>query len=299
MSLLSEAISSCFNGVMLEHEPLARHTSLRVGGPADLFAIPRDRADLLELLKTLKERQIPWLVIGGGYNLLIRDGGFRGVVISLNKLNQMESTGNGTIRADAGVRNIDLSRLAEAHGLTGLEFLVGIPGTVGGAVRMNAGAHNSEIFDRITCVEILVDGNIILYTKDTLNYGYRSLQLDPDKIIIAADFQLAAGSQESITAAMDACLLQRQDAQKVRFPNAGSFFRNPPGQAAWKLIDAAGLRGLTVGGAQVSEVHTNFLVNRGNATAADFLQLADIIKDRVFKSCAIQLEEEVRILGEE
>jgi len=238
-------------------------------------------------------------VIGGGYNLLIRDGGFRGVVISLNKLNQMESTGNGTIRADAGVRNIDLSRLAEAHGLTGLEFLVGIPGTVGGAVRMNAGAHGSEVFDHITCVDILVDGKIIPYTKETLNYGYRSLQLDPEKIIIAANFRLAAGNQETITSAMDACLLQRQDAQKVRFPNAGSFFKNPPGQAAWKLIDAAGLRGLTVGGAQVSEVHTNFLVNRGNATTADFLQLAAVIKDRVFESCEIQLEEEVRILGEE
>jgi len=299
MGLQSAAIRTVFNGELLEQEPLARHTSLRVGGPADLFATPQDRADLQRLLKVLGEQQIPWFIIGGGYNLLIRDGGFRGVAISLKKMNQMETANNGAIRVEAGVRNIDLARLAEAHGLTGLEFLVGIPGTVGGAVRMNAGAHNGEIFNHLTSVDILSDGDIRPYTKDTLNYGYRSLHLDPDKIIIAAGFQLAAGTRETISAAMDTCLLKRQDAQKVRFPNAGSFFRNPPGQAAWRLIDTAGLRGFTVGGAQVSEVHTNFLVNTGNATAADFLALAACIKERVFKSCAVQLEEEVRIMGED
>ena len=275
--LHSEVIRRSFSGELLEQEPLSRHTSLRVGGPADLFAIPRDRDDLLQLLKTVQERQIPWFVIGGGYNLLIRDGGLRGIVISLKKLNHMEATGAATITAEAGLRNIDLSRLAEAHGLTGLEFLVGIPGTVGGAVRMNAGAHGGEIFDHISAVDMLVDGSIHAYTKESLNYGYRSLQLGPDEIIIAATFQLAAGSKEAISAAMDSSLQQRQDAQKVRFPTAGSFFKNPAGQAAWRLIDEAGLRGMTIGGAQVSEVHTNFLVNRGNATAADFLELAAVI----------------------
>jgi UDP-N-acetylmuramate dehydrogenase len=210
----------------------------------------------------------------------------------------MEDADNGVIRAEAGVRNIDLSRLAEAHGLTGLEFLVGIPGTVGGAVRMNAGAHGVDIFDHITSIDILANGAVRTYTKDSLNYGYRRLHLDPEKIIIAATFQLAAGTRETISAAMDACLQKRQEAQKVKFPNAGSFFKNPPGQSAWKLIADAGLRGLTVGGAQVSEVHTNFLVNRGNATAANFLELAAIIKGQVYKNCGVQLEEEVRIVGE-
>lgn len=299
MSLNSSAIRKAFSGELLENEPLSQHTSLRVGGPADLFAVPQDTADLLRLLNAVKEQQVPWVVIGGGYNLLIRDGGFRGVVISLKKLNHMEAANNGKIRVEAGARNIDLSRLAETHGLTGLEFLVGIPGTLGGAVRMNAGAHGAEIFDHITAVEILVEGSVLHYGKNTLNYGYRRLQLDLDKIIIAASFQLAAGTLETITAAMDACLQKRQEAQKVRFPNAGSFFKNPPGQAAWKLIEVAGLRGVAVGGAQVSEVHTNFLVNRGNASAADFLELATIIKEQVFKSCAVLLEEEVRILGED
>jgi UDP-N-acetylmuramate dehydrogenase len=299
MSLHSETIRSSFNGELLEQEPLSRHTSLRVGGPADYFAIPQDRADLLQLLKTVAEIKIPWFIIGGGYNLLIRDNGFRGVGISLKKLNHMEAAHSGIIRVESGVRNIDLSRLAEVHGLTGLEFLVGIPGSVGGAVWMNAGAHGAEIFDRITSVDLLADGDIQTYTKDFLSFGYRSLQLDPDKIIIAATFQLAAGNRESISAAMDACLQKRQEAQKVRFPNAGSYFKNPPGQAAWRLIADAGLRGRTIGDAQVSEVHTNFLVNRGNATAADFLGLAAIIKEQVFKTSGIALEEEVRIMGED
>jgi UDP-N-acetylmuramate dehydrogenase len=286
-------------GTLLRDEPMSRHTSLKVGGPADLYAIPEDAEDLQSFVHQLGDQSIPWFVIGGGYNLLIRDGGFRGVAISLKKLNHLESTHTGVIRVEAGVRNIDLSRLAEAYGLTGIEFLVGIPGTVGGAVRMNAGAHGGEIFDHITFVDMLVDGRIQQYTKKTLSYGYRCLQLDPNKIIIAADFLLAAGTQEMISAAMDLCIQKRHDAQKVRFPNAGSFFKNPSGHAAWKLIDEAGLRGLTVGGAQVSEVHTNFLVNRANATAADFLKLAAIIKERVFKTSAILLEEEVRIMGED
>ena len=299
MTSHSETIRRSFSGELLEQEPLARHTSLRVGGPAELFAVPDNKADLLQLLKTVEEQRVPWFVIGGGYNLLIRDGGFRGVVISLSKLNHMEVTRSGEIRVEAGVRNIDLSRLAEAHGLTGLEFLVGIPGSVGGAVRMNAGAHGVEICDHISSLDVLADGGIRTYAKDSLNYGYRCLQLDCKEIIVGATFQLAAGTPELVSAAMDACLQKRQETQKVRFPNAGSYFKNPAGQAAWRLIDDAGLRGLVVGGAQVSEVHSNFLINLGDATAANFLQLAAIIKERVFKNCPVQLEEEVQIMGED
>jgi UDP-N-acetylmuramate dehydrogenase len=299
MKLCSADIRSSFKGELIDQEPLSRHTALRVGGPADMYAIPRDRTDLLLLLNVLNGRQLPWFIIGGGYNLLIRDGGFRGVAISLKKLNYMEATSSGTIHAEAGGRNIDLSRLAEAHNLTGLEFLAGIPGSVGGAVRMNAGAHGGEIFDHILSVDMLADGNIQTYDKKTLHFGYRCLQLDADKIIISATFQLAAAARELISAAMDSCLQKRQESQKVRFPNAGSFFKNPAGHAAWKLIDEAGLRGVTIGGAQVSEVHTNFLVNRGNAAAADFLELAETVKDKVFSTSGIRLQEEVQILGED
>jgi UDP-N-acetylmuramate dehydrogenase len=299
MSRPIEIIGTVFEGELLENEPLARHTSLKVGGPADIFAVPRDIRDLQRLVKALIELQIPWLVIGGGYNLLVRDGGFRGIVFSLSKIDTLAVRDCGAIRAEAGGRNIDLARLAEAHGLSGLEFLVGIPGTIGGALRMNAGAHGGEIFDHLVSLEILVEGEIRKYDKKTLKYGYRRLQLDTKEIIIAANFQLTAGTHEDISAAMDSCLLKRREAQQVRFPNAGSFFKNPQGHAAWRLIDQAGLRGQTVGGAQVSEVHTNFLVNRGAATSTDFLRLAAIIKERVFSTSGVTLEEEVRIVGED
>ena len=164
---------------------------------------------------------------------------------------------------------------------------------------MNAGAHGSEIFDHLVALELL-DGDGVQYCdKKTLQYGYRRLQLDPNKIIIAADFQLAAGTRETISAAMDTCLRKRRETQQVRFPNAGSFFRNPEGLAAWKLIDEAGLRGMSVGGAQVSEAHTNFLVNIGGAKAEDFIRLAAIVKERVLNTSGVSLEEEVRIMGED
>src|SRR6185369_6776347 len=179
------------------------------------------------------------------------------------------------------------------------EFLIGIPGTVGGALCMNAGAHGGEIFDSVATLEILGGEELVKYGKNKLNYGYRRLQLDPDKIIISAEFRLVPGSREKISATMVSNLEKRQESQKVGFPNAGSFFKNPAGQAAWRLIDEAGLRGCSVGGAQVSEVHTNFLVNRGGATAADFLKLAASVKEKVFAKSGIKLEEEVRIVGEE
>lgn len=299
MDQLFKTIRSVFSGKLLQQEPLAHHTSLRVGGPADFFAVPRDREDLQQLVQVLDEQQIPRMVIGGGYNLLVRDGGFRGAAISLEKLQQLAVLQDGVIRAEAGGRNIDLARLAEAHGLCGIEFLVGIPGTVGGAVRMNAGAHGGEIFDHLISLELLDEDGVRTCDKKTFEYGYRRLQLEPNKIIITANFKLAAGDREAIATAMDSCLQKRRDVQQVRYPNAGSFFKNPSGQAAWKLIDQAGLRGMAVGGAQISEVHCNFLINRGNATATDFLNLAALVKEKVFAASGIQLEEEVRITGED
>lgn len=293
-----DRIRASFRGRLLKDEPMARHTSLRVGGAADFFAVPADRTDLLQLITALDELNLPREIIGGGYNLLVRDGGVRGVVISLAQLNFMAATGSGAIHAEAGGRTIDLARLAEAYSLAGLEFLSGIPGTVGGAVRMNAGAHGGEIFDGLDSLDILEQGAIRHYRKNSLDYGYRHLQLDSHKIIIAATFQLTAGNREEIAAAMNDCLQKRRTTQRVRYPNAGSFFKNPHGHSAWRLIDEAGLRGLTIGGAQVSEVHANFLVNRGSATAADFITLAAVVRDRVYKRSSIILEEEVRIMGE-
>ncbi len=306
-------IRTVFRGELVENEPLTKHTSLKVGGPADIFAVPADKDDLKELVRILGTLGIPWFVIGGGYNLLVRDGGFRGAAISLHKFNRIGFVsppsvqvkglgGNGSedeICAEAGATNRDMANFALDNALSGLEFLVGIPGTIGGALCMNAGAHGGEIFDCVTTLETLGGGKLKKYRKNELIYGYRRLQLDSDEIIISAEFRLVPGSREKIAATMASCLEKRRETQKVGYPNAGSFFKNPAGQAAWRLIDEAGLRGYSVGGAQVSEVHTNFLVNSGGATASDFLKLATIVKERVYSSSGVQLEEEVRIVGKD
>jgi len=296
----SEAINrirKTFRGRLLENEPLDRHTSLRVGGPADLYAEPQDAADLRQLVDTLDAGAIPWFIIGGGYNLLVRDGGFRGAVFSLKNFDRIEIRPEG-LYAEAGVTNRVLAGFALEQGLAGLEFMAGIPGTLGGALRMNAGAHGGEILDHVTRLEMLCSGRLLQTDKKNLDYGYRRLQLDHNKIIIAAEFQLAPGSREMISATIDDCLRKRLQSQQVGFPTAGSFFKNPPGLAAWRLIDQAGLRGFRIGGAQVSEIHSNFLVNRGGATATDFEQLAAIIRERVFDGSGVGLEAEVMIIGE-
>lgn len=286
-------------GELLADEPLALHTSLRVGGAADLFAAPADLDDLRELLMLLAETGTPCLVIGGGYNLLVRDGGFRGVAISLRNLRRLEQLPGNLISAGAGVTSGALVRFAEERRLAGLEFLIGIPGTVGGALAMNAGAHGEAILDRLATLTTLCGGELRSKARGELTSGYRFLRLLPGEVIVEANFQLTAGEPAEIEERIERFLAHRRNAQRVSHPNAGSFFKNPEGQQAWRLIAAAGLRGERRGGAQVSEVHANFLVNRGGATAKDFIELATLVKERVRASSGIQLEEEVRIVGED
>jgi len=293
-----ERIRRALRGELRQNEPLNLHTSLRVGGPADLYAEPLDLDDLVALVGALDADGVPWFIIGGGCNLLVKDGGYRGAAISLKNLDFIEPRPDG-MYAGAGAGTRALANHARDRGLTGLEFLAGIPGTLGGALRMNAGAHGSEILEHVTSVEMLCNGRLVRSDRKALDYGYRCLQLDHNKIIIAAEFQLAPGDRETIAATIEELLKKRLESQQVGFPTAGSFFKNPPGLAAWRLIDEAGLRGQSVGGAHVSGVHANFLVNRGGATAADFQRLAAIIKERVFARSGVRLEEEVRIIGED
>ncbi|MBT1072089.1 UDP-N-acetylmuramate dehydrogenase [Pelotalea chapellei] len=285
-------------GQLLHNEPLSRHTSLKVGGPVDCFAVPEDMTDLLGLLQQLEAHGFPWFIIGGGYNLLVGDGGFRGVAISLKRINRI-AIEKGVLHAEAGATNQAVAAFARDNGMSGLEFLVGIPGTLGGALRMNAGAHGNELFDSVVSVEMVSEGVNQKYAKHLLKFGYRCLQLDTNKIIIAADICCKPAPRESIVQLMESCLDKRKETQKVNFPNAGSFFKNPANHAAWRLIDEAGMRGFSVGGAQVSEVHTNFLVNCGKATAADFIKLAAIVKEQVLRKSNILLEEEVIMIGEQ
>lgn len=290
-------LAAALRGELRFDEPMARHTSLKVGGPADFFAVPDDMADLLALMGAVIETGLPYLVVGGGYNLLVRDGGFRGVVISPGRLSGMETLPGSRLRAEAGVTNQMLVGIARKEQLSGLEFLSGIPGTVGGALSMNAGAHGRSVLELVESLTTLQEGKVTVTLKEKLRYGYRRLELKPGEIVLAAVFSLAAGNVGEIEGRIAACLDQRRSNQQVGYPNAGSFFKNPEGRQAWRLIDEAGLRGYRIGGAQVSEVHSNFLVNRGGATAADFLELAEVIKEKVREQSGIDLEEEVRIVG--
>lgn len=264
-----------------------------------MFAIPEDAADLQRLIAQLSSAVLPWMAVGRGYNLLVKDGGIRGAVVSLEKINRIESQGDGRIIAEAGAENLAVVRFGQKLGLGGIGFISGIPGTVGGAVRMNAGAYGEGILERAVCITLLRNGEIREFCINELDYGYRRLSLQPGDVLLSVLLQLEERDPELTEEEIMKDLELRRTKHNVGFPSAGSFFKNPPGQAAWRLIDAAGMRGAAVGGAGVSELHGNFLVNRGGATAADFLGLAEKVKAAVFTSCGILLEEEVRIVGED
>lgn len=285
-------------GLLRQSEPMSLHTSLKVGGPADLYAVPEDAEDLQCLLSWLGEREIPWMAVGRGYNLLVRDKGIRGAVVSLERFDRITATGGTLIRAEAGVENLALVRFAQKLGLGGIGFISGIPGTVGGAIKMNAGAYGEGLLERTDHLTLLRGGIVRDFRMEELDYGYRHLKLESGDIVLAATFRLDERDPHHTEEEIRKDLELRRTKHNVGHPSAGSFFKNPQGQAAWRLIDAAGLRGTRVGGAQVSEVHSNFLVNTGSATAADFLALAAIVKEAVFASSGVTLEEEVRIVGE-
>jgi len=293
----SDSLKRFLRGTALRDEPMWRHTSLRVGGQADWFITPADLADLRALLALLAEHGMGFLVVGGGSNLLVRDGGIRGAVISLDRFDLLEPAGDGLLRAGAGATNRVLVEFAREKELTGLEFLVGIPGRLGGALAMNAGAGGRAITDFLEFLVTLRGSAVTSAAREDLSFGYRFLELKPDEIILEATFRLTGGRKEEIGRLMEEFLAHRRKVQQVGYPNAGSFFRNLPEGPAWRFIDAAGLRGMRVGGAQVSEVHANFLVNRGGATAGDFLALAVLVKEKVREKTGVQLKEEVRIVG--
>ena len=273
------------------------HTSLKVGGPADLYAIPEDAEDLQNLLLGLSERQMPWLTVGRGYNLLVRDKGFSGAIISLERFNRITTVGAALIKAEAGAENLAVVRYAQKLGLGGLGFISGIPGTIGGAIKMNAGAYGEGILEHTEYLTLLRGGEIRDYRIQELDYGYRHLKLADGDIVLAATFRFDERDHRLTEEEIRKDLELRRTKHNVGFPSAGSFFKNPKGQAAWRLIDAAGMRGVTVGGAQVSTVHSNFLINIGNAEAQDFLDLAVLVKNAVFTTSGVTLEEEVRIVG--
>lgn len=288
------------------NEPMRDHTSFRIGGNADALVRPADLQDLLALLKELRRRATQYVILGGGTNLLVRDGGFRGIVISLDRLHALgitreyRSVGGSfaVVRAEAGVSLPKLVHFAVERSLAGLEFAVGIPGTVGGAICMNAGTAQGEIGDVIdTVTMVTADGELVIRQRDEMGFAYRTSAVEAGQVVVEAKVILRLGERERIKARVKELMDKRKAVQPWGLPNAGSIFRNPLDMAAGKLIESAGLKGLIVGRAQVSEKHGNFIVNLGNATAADVLRLMDIIRDRVLEVHNVRLEPEIKVIG--
>jgi len=280
-------------------EPMARHVSWRAGGPAERFFVPQTTEGLAEFLRSLR-REEPVLFVGLGSNLLVRDGGFRGTVVLLHSAKKNARLESGLVYADAGVASPKVARFAAREHLTGAEFLAGIPGTVGGALAMNAGCYGSETWDIVDrAVTIDRKGEIRERQKAEYEIGYRHCHFPKEEWFVGAYFRLQPGEGQASTARIKELLAKRMATQPLTLPNAGSVFRNPPDDHAARLIESCGLKGLARGGARVSEKHANFIVNpEGRASAADIESLILEVKKTVLERTGVELIPEVRIVGE-
>ncbi len=285
-------------GRIVPDAPLAPLVWFKAGGKADLLFEPADLADLQHFLEELDGRQ-PVMALGLGSNLIVRDGGVPGVVIRLGKPFARVQVREGSILAcGAGAHGILVASAARDAGIAGLEFLRGIPGTVGGFVRMNGGAYGREVADiLIDCDVVLPDGEFATLSASQLHYSYRHSELPEGAVVVAARFRGTPGDPKAIGAEMDRIAQAREDSQPLRTKTGGSTFKNPPGQKAWQLVDGAGCRGLKLGGAQVSEKHTNFLINTGNATSADIEGLGELVREKVYARSGVGLEWEIQRVG--
>ena len=301
MSQLIEALSAIAGShQILENEPMSRHTTFRVGGPADVLFLPESEEQLLQALSIAREAGVPCFVIGNGSNLVVKDGGIRGLVIALGEGMAAIARAGETLTAWAGASLARVSAYAQASGLSGLEFASGIPGTLGGGCAMNAGAYGGQLSDVLVDARVLLDGVVRTLTVEEMQMGYRtSLPLRRGGIVISARFALTPDDPEAIAARMRELNARRRDKQPLNYPSAGSTFKRPEGYFAGALIEQAGLKGKRVGGAQVSEKHAGFIVNTGGATAADILTLIGTVQDEVADRFGVRLETEVRILGED
>ncbi|MBO3444658.1 UDP-N-acetylmuramate dehydrogenase [Clostridium sp. CCUG 7971] len=282
-------------------EPMRKHISFRVGGPADILVKPRTEEQLRGVFSLIKKENIPYLVIGNGSNLLIKDGGIRGIVIEISdNFNSFNIEGNKLTVQSGALLSIVGKAVLRAE-LKGFEFAAGIPGTIGGALAMNAGAYGGEMKDMVKSVRLMdTDGNIVEFTNEQMEFGYRrSILSKTDYVVLSAEIELEKGNYDEIKAKMADFTQRRITKQPLSLPSAGSTFKRPEGYFAGKLIDDSGLRGLTLRGAQVSEKHCGFVVNLGNANAKDLLDLMYVVKSTVKTKFGVILEEEVKILGED
>jgi UDP-N-acetylmuramate dehydrogenase len=285
---------------VLLKEPMCSHTSFKVGGPADILVTPESYEDVQNIIKYCINYNIPYIIIGNGSNLLVKDGGIRGVVVKLTKLNKIEIEGEKLI-AQSGVLVSDVSQAALNATLTGFEFACGIPGCVGGAVAMNAGAYISDVSNVIqSAVVIDKEGNLKNLSKDELELGYRnSAVLKYGYTVVEATFKLVTGDYDTIKNKIEDLQKRRKEKQPLEYPSAGSTFKRPEGYFAGKLIEDCNLKGSKVGDAEVSVKHSGFIINKGNATAKEILSLISLVQKTVYEEFGVELHPEVRIIGEE
>lgn len=283
-------------GRLLANQPIGEFTWFRVGGPAQAFFMPEDENDLAYFLRNLPG-ETPVTVIGAGSNMIVRDGGVAGVVIRLGRGFNDVKVEDHRITAGTAILDVMVARAAQPAGIAGLAFLSGIPGTIGGALRMNGGAYGGETKDVLVETQgVDRHGNLRKFTNREMGFSYRHCGVSEDVIFTAAVLQGRAGAPEEIAAEM-ATIKKKREASQPRNRTGGSTFKNPPGHSAWNLVDDAGCRGLTVGGAQVSELHSNFLINLGGATAADIEILGETVRERVKAHSGVELEWEIKRVG--
>ncbi|WP_085505851.1 UDP-N-acetylmuramate dehydrogenase [Thalassobacillus devorans] len=281
-------------------EMLRDHLYTKLGGKADFFITPTTYEEIQNVVKFSKEEDVPFTLLGNGSNLIIKDGGIRGIVINLKHLDKISSEGN-TVVAQSGARIIDASYYALEQHLSGLEFACGIPGTVGGALYMNAGAYGGEIKDVLDYAYVVdKEGNLVKRLASELDLDYRTSNIpDNGDIVVEATFNLKPGNYEDIKAVMDDLTYKRESKQPLEYPSCGSVFKRPPGYFAGKLIQDSKLQGTSIGGAEVSTKHAGFIVNKDNATTSDYIALIEHVQKTVKEKFGVDLEREVRIIGED
>ncbi len=281
-------------------EPLARYTSFKIGGPAEALALPAQQADLDACLDFAKAQGLRPFFLAGGTNLLIRDGGVKGLVIKLDGEFKDFKIDGTHVHAGAGMNLALLAKKCAVAGLSGLEFAVGIPGSLGGGLIMNAGAHGGELKDVVQRIGLLRDGKLLEISSDQAGFKYRdSAFKNSGDLLLWAELELKPGKQDEMEKVMDEVLSQRRATQPIELPNAGCVFKNPAGDAAGRMIEACGLKGQKLGGAQISDKHANFVVNVGGAKASDVLGLMDQARQAVREKFGVELQNEVLIVGEE
>lgn len=300
-----QELQSIVQGEFRLNEPLRRHTTIQVGGPADVYILPRDLDELKNILTFAESKRVPCTILGLGSNVLVKDGGIRGIVLRLHKtLNHFsvldESSEQILVEAEAGLPLPKLVEWSRQQGYAGLEHLYGIPGSVGGALWMNAGTRQGEIQECVRSVSVLgFDGELHTYPHAKLKFEYRHLKLPVRGILIKGVFALKKADPAEVNEKISAYQKRRHDTQPLEFPNMGSVFKNPPKGFAAQIIDELGLKGVRVGKARISEKHANFIVNEGGATARDVLVLIGLIKDKVKEELDLKLELEAKVLGED